>query len=430
MTNSTKPIITVFWHRRDLRTTDNIGLKAALQSEFPVLPLFIFDKEILSELDPKDARVTFIYAEVNKIRQKYEASMGGLFIANDSPIEVWKKLLETYDIREVHFNCDYEPYALQRDKAVQSLLAENNVATFSHKDQVIFHQNDILKKDGTPYTVFTPYKNAWLAAVSEPIQPVHIELDNLLTENQPFPTLSELGFEQSSIHVPPFKLNDLANYAETRDIPALNSTSFLSSHLRFGTVGIRAIFEQIGDSNPTFKSELIWREFFMQILFHFPHVVFDSFKPKYDAIKWRNNEEEFKRWCEGKTGYPMVDAGMRQLNETGLMHNRVRMVTASFLCKHLLIDWRWGEAYFAQKLLDYDLSANNGNWQWAAGTGCDAAPYFRIFNPTEQQKKFDPKFEYVRKWIPEFDSFDYPEPMVDHKFARQRALDTYGAALK
>lgn len=237
--------------------------------------------------------------------------------------------------------------------------------------------------------------------------------------------MSDLEFGESVILVKDFQLSNVENYASLRNLPAEDSTSYLSPHLRFGTVSIRQIIHLLSPKDEVFLSELIWREFFMQIIFHFPKVVSQNFHSKYDRIQWRNKEDEFQLWCQGKTGFPLVDAGMRQLNQTGYMHNRVRLVTASFLCKHLLIDWRWGEAYFAQKLLDYELSSNNGNWQWAAGTGCDAAPYFRVFNPTTQMKKFDKASKYIHTWIPEYGTTDYAKPMVDHAFARARALEVY-----
>jgi deoxyribodipyrimidine photo-lyase len=316
---------------------------------------------------------------------------------------------------------------MARDKEISALLAKKDIPFLSFKDQVIFEESDIVKSDQDPYTVYTPYKNKWLAKFQEdnPIKIKEPKLKNLYTANFPNVTLEDIGFKKSDIQVTDFDLTQLHLYADQRDIPFEDITSYLSPHLRFGTIGIRQLIARIDKKYAVFLSELIWREFFMQILFHFPKVVTQNFRAKYDNIQWRNNKEEFRLWCEGKTGYPMVDAGMRQLNKTGFMHNRVRMITAGFLCKHLLIDWRWGESYFAEKLLDYELSSNNGNWQWAAGTGCDAAPYFRIFNPLSQQKKFDKDYKYVRKWIPEFDSFEYPDPIVEHKFARERALNAY-----
>lgn len=423
--------VAIVWMRRDLRLEDNTALSNALKQDIPVLLLFIFDTNILAELPRNDARINFIYETLHQLNQQLKSYNSSLLIEKGEPLEVWKNLIYKYKITRVFTNKDYEPYAIQRDYSIQQLLQQNNIEFLSFKDQVIFEEDQILKADGTPYTIFTPYKNKWLekwnerkaAPIPLPLQPNYFNVENQ------FPSLEELGFENSPIKVRPWSLENIKNYAAERDIPSLDSTSYLSPHLRFGTASVRQIIPQLQPSDSTFLSELIWREFFMQILFHFPQVLTQSFKSKYDRIPWRNNEQEFQLWCEGKTGYPMVDAGMRQLNATGYMHNRVRMVTASFLCKHLLIDWRWGEAYFAKKLLDYELSSNNGNWQWAAGTGCDAAPYFRVFNPTEQLKKFDPELKYIKKWIPEWGTFDYPNPMLEHSFARNRAIETYKKAL-
>jgi deoxyribodipyrimidine photo-lyase len=427
-----KQKITLFWFRRDLRLEDNTGLFHALQSDFPVIPLFIFDDDILENLPKNDARVSFIYDSLQKINEQLHTIDSSILIKKGKTIEVWKSLLNEYDIQEVFFNKDYEPFAIKRDLAISSSLKENNIESFSFKDHVIFEEKEITKADGLPYTIYTPYKNKWLEKynLSGDVAEYNSELlfDNFAKTHFNFPELSKIGFERSSIKVLPHNLTQIAYYKETRDFPALDSTSYLSPHLRFGSVSIRKLVNWANRKNQTFLSELIWREFFIQILFNFPNVVNHNFKSAYDGIQWRNNEDDFKRWCSGTTGYPMVDAGMRQLNETGYMHNRVRMVVASFLCKHLLINWQWGEAYFAEKLLDFELASNVGNWQWAAGTGCDAAPYFRIFNPEIQQKKFDEKGIYIRKWIPEFD-LGYNEPMIDHAFARDRAIATYKAGI-
>jgi len=417
----------IFWFRRDLRLTDNIGLSKALDGKYKVIPLFIFDSNILDELPRDDARVWFIFNELTKLDQELQKLGSSLLIKYGDPVKIWAEIIDEYDIKEVYFNKDYEPYAIDRDNTIRAFLESKNVIVQSFKDQVIFEENEVVKSDGSCYTVFTPYKNRWLEQFRENPLPVISEpkLKNLESLSSNFPALKKIGFEPSSILVKPFDLDHLDNYSKTRDLPALNGTSNLSVHLRFGTVSIREIVLKVYQKYPVFLNELIWREFFMQILFHYPEVVHQNFRRKYDGIQWRNNENEFQRWCKGETGYPMVDAGMRELNKTGYMHNRVRMITASFLCKHLLVDWRWGEAYFAKKLLDYELSSNNGNWQWAAGTGCDAAPYFRVFNPAEQQKKFDNDFEYIRRWIPELNTFTYPTPIVDHKFARERVLSVY-----
>jgi deoxyribodipyrimidine photo-lyase len=418
--------ISIFWFRRDLRLQDNIGLQKALNGPHPVLPLFIFDSEILDELDNNDARVSFIHDRLNLLNEELKKFSSSLLVLSGKPIEIWQNLMDKHSICKVYANEDYEPYALQRDIEIKEFLGREQIDVNYYKDQVIFAKNDILKPDGKPYTVFTPYKKKWLKNFnakqthSRPLQ----NTSNFIELNYNLPSLAEIGFEKSSIQVKDFQIDELNDYEITRNHPALDQTSYLSPHLRFGTIGIRQVVEKVKE-NEVFLSELIWREFFMQILFHFPHVVHSNYRDKYNGIEWRNNENEFEKWKNGCTGYPIVDAGMRQLNQTGYMHNRVRMIVASFLCKHLLIDWRWGEAYFAEKLLDYELSSNNGNWQWSAGTGCDAAPYFRVFNPTEQTKKFDSELTYIRKWVPELDSFDYPSPMIDHKFARERAIETY-----
>jgi deoxyribodipyrimidine photo-lyase len=427
-----KQEVVFFWFRRDLRLEDNVGLFQALQSQYPVIPLFIFDETILERLPKNDPRVGFIHESLSKIQLQLQEKGKSLLIRKGKPELVWEDLLQEYAIQKVFWNKDYEPNAMQRDAAVTDILQSNRVKVANYKDQVIFEKEEIVKSDGLPYTVYTPFKNKWLEKYRT-IAPV-LEYDavpyfsSFLSSNFAFPSIEDIGFEPSQIKVKPHNLKLVANYHETRDFPALDSTSYLSPHLRFGTVSVRKLVNWAIRKNETFLSELIWREFFMQILYHFPKVQNKNFKSAYDGIQWRNDEADFKRWCEGRTGYPMVDAGMRQLNETGYMHNRVRMVVASFLCKHLLIEWQWGEAYFAEKLLDYEMSSNVGNWQWAAGTGCDAAPYFRVFNPDIQQKKFDEKGIYIRKWIKEFD-LGYGEPMVDHAMARDRAIATYKAGI-
>jgi deoxyribodipyrimidine photo-lyase len=428
--------IHVFWFRRDLRLHDNHALFQALNSGLPVLPVFIFDTEILNRLSSKtDARVSFIYAEIQKMKTELEKFGSSLKIFRTKPSDAFRELTGQYQIQSVFASKDYEPYAKERDNEVGELLEKKGIAFNLYKDHVIFGENEVVKDDGTPYTVFTPYSKKWKQILNEAeIQffPSEKKMENFIkTKPFPFPKLKELGFEKSSISVPQPEISEeiIRNYSKTRDFPAVEGTTRLGVHLRFGTVSIRELTQKAVDWSETFLNELTWRNFFSTILWHFPQVVDKAFKPKYDFIQWRNNEIEFERWCNGETGYPMVDAGMRELNETGFMHNRVRMVTASFLTKHLLIDWRWGEAYFAEKLLDYELASNNGNWQWAAGTGCDAAPYFRIFNSESQQKKFDPKGEYIQKWVPEYGTVKYAQPMVEHKFARERALKVYKAAL-
>lgn len=428
--SDTKQSISIFWFRRDLRLEDNVGLSNALKSGKPVLPIFIFDEQIISELGEEDARISFIHQLLSGINAKLLKLGSGLQIFRGKPLEVFQQLISTYNINAVYLNHDYEPYALNRDAQIKTFLLENGVKCATYKDQVIIEKHEVVKADGSPYTVFTPFKKKWLQQVDlssiEPIQSPKEQ--NWFKIEGGLLSLESLGFKKSGVSVKDYSIKNLTEYEDNRNLPAKDQTSYLSPHLRFGSVGIRTILSYV-KSNSVFVSELIWREFFMQILFHFPDVVEHNFKRKYDGIEWENNSADFDKWCAGETGYPMVDAGMRQLNQTGYMHNRVRMVTASFLCKHLLIDWRWGEAYFATKLLDYELSSNNGNWQWAAGTGCDAAPYFRIFNPIEQLRKFDGQMEYVKKWIPELLSGTYVSPMVDHKFARIRALERYKRGL-
>lgn len=430
-----KPV-SVFWFRRDLRLFDNNGFFQALQSKYEVLPVFIFDKMILDALeDKKDKRVSFIYQTLLNLNEALIKQGSSLFTIYDKPSGAFKTICSVYNVKEVYTNHDYEPYAIERDKDIHDYLQSKNIPFLTFKDQVIFEKSEILKPDGTPYSIFTPYSRIWKKKLEEKkikTYPSEILKHRILKSKQiNFPSLSEMGFENVDINIPPAKVNKkiIAEYDKTRNIPSLNGTSKLSIHLRFGTVSIRKLARIASELNETWLNELIWRDFFMMILFHYPHNVSESFKKKYDKINWRNNEKEFEMWCMGETGFPIVDAGMRELNETGFMHNRVRMIVASFLTKDLLIDWRWGEAYFAEKLLDYELSSNNGNWQWAAGSGCDAAPYFRIFNPSEQAKKFDPEFLYIKKWIKNF-SPGYLEPIVDHKIARERALRKFKMALK
>ncbi|MCM8534142.1 MAG: DNA photolyase family protein [Lentisphaeraceae bacterium] len=426
-----------FWFRRDLRFEDNHGLYQALKDNDEVLPVFIFDPKILDQLtDKKDKRVDFIHQTLNEMDAKLrEMGHAGILIVHGDVKAYWQKIIKMYEIETIYCNSDYESAATKRDWGVDELANSMGARFETFKDQVIFEEEDILKADGSPYTVFTPYKKRWLENYTpEHSKPFESEklLDKMWKGKLPEPyTLKRLGFEKTDLDIPKQNINfkTLKDYDETRDFPALDSTSRLSIHLRFGTVSPRALVSKAQETNQTWLSELIWREFFMMILYHFPESEKREFKEKYSAVPWRHDEEDFKKWCFGQTGYPMVDAGMRELNATGFMHNRVRMVVASFLVKHLLIDWRWGERYFAKKLLDYDLSANVGNWQWAAGCGCDAAPYFRVFNPESQMKKFDKNQEYIKKWVPEYGTLKYAQPMIDHKEGRQRALDTYGEAL-
>ncbi len=431
-----KKEISVFWHRRDLRNFDNAGLFHALKQNKNVLPLFIFDTDILNDLeDKKDARVNFIYKEIVHLKASYEKLDSSLLVKFGKPIDIWKELVNEFNLRAVYSNRDYEPYAQNRDKLVYELLKSKKIEFQGYKDHVIFEKNEVVKNDRTPYTVYTPYSKIWLAKISAfylssyPVSKYHSSL--FKTKPLELPTLKEIGFKKNEMNFPARKspLEIIKKYHLSRDIPSVNGTSQLSIHLRFGTISIRELAREAKKLNVKFLNELIWRDFYQCILFHFPHTVHACFKPKYNHIPWRNDETQFKQWCIGQTGYPLVDAGMRQLNETGYMHNRVRMVVSSFLTKHLLIDWRWGETYFAKKLLDYDLASNIGGWQWAAGCGCDAAPYFRVFNPSLQAKRFDPEFIYIKKWVPEFGTNKYIEPIVEHEFARKRILEVFKKAL-
>jgi deoxyribodipyrimidine photo-lyase len=426
--------IAIFWFRRDLRLEDNVGLHHALRSGFPVLPIFIFDEDILGKLENKnDRRVDYFHQALLSINETLQVHHSKLCTYHGKPLEVFKMLNEHYDIQSVFCNRDYEPQAIKRDTGIFEFFKTKNIPFKAYKDQVIFDQSDILKNDGTPYTVYSPYAKKWIRALREDDYKSYlVDLKNFFHHSYSgILSLGEIGFEKTEIvfQKPILDAAIIDEYEKHRNYPALQRTTQLGIALRFGTISIRKCVAFALEHNQTWLSELIWREFFMQILYHFPIVVHHAFKPKYDFIEWRNNEVEFKKWCEGKTGYPIVDAGMRQLNQTGYMHNRVRMIVASFLCKHLLIDWRWGEAYFAEELNDYDLSANNGNWQWAAGCGCDAAPYFRIFNPVTQTEKFDKNLEYIKKWVTELGTDDYLKPMVEHSFARERALQAYSKAI-
>ena len=433
--NSNTPIV-LFWFRRDLRLDDNAGLYEALKQNMNVLPIFLFDSEILNKLDNKqDARVHFIHHQLTVLQQQLSALGSSIMVKLGKPKEIFESLAQQYIIKAVYTNHDYEPYAIKRDHEIAELLRSKGISFHSFKDQVVFEKDEVTKDDLKPYTVFTPYMKKWKSKLTTNHlmpHPTQNYYNNFFqTAAIPLPTLADIGFLPSSIDFPGSEIIPavIQDYSEQRDIPSIKGTSRLSVHLRFGTVSIRSLVAQAQRLNEKWLNELIWREFYMMILYHFPHVVNRAFKPAYDRIPWSNNETHFKLWCEGKTGYPIVDAGMRELNRTGFMHNRVRMITASFLTKHLLIDWRWGEAYFAKKLLDFELSSNNGGWQWSASSGCDAAPYFRVFNPYEQTKKFDPQLKYIKQWIPEFDELNYIKPIVDHKFARERVLSTYKKAL-
>lgn len=427
--------VSICWLRRDLRLTDNAALYHAFQSNFPVLLVFIFDVNILDKLENKaDRRVAFIHECLQDIQKLLLENKSSLEVFHSSPVQAFKSLFSDYEVKEIFTNTDYEPYAIARDAEIKKFAESNRASFFSFKDQVIFEKSEVLKQDGNPYTVYSPYSKSWknlLQQESITTFPSEKYAGRLFqTKPKQLPSLSSLGFKEikSNISKPEIDKDLITHYALTRDLPSIAGTTHLGVHLRFGTLSIRNLVLKSRQWSETFLNELIWREFFMMIVYHFPEVENNSFHKKYDRVHWRNNEREFELWCAGKTGFPLVDAGMRQLNETGWMHNRVRMVVASFLTKDLLIDWRWGEAYFASKLLDYELASNNGNWQWAAGTGCDAAPYFRIFNPVLQRKKFDPEGLYIRQWIKNYDSYNCP-PIVDHHLARKRALEAYQKAL-
>ena len=432
-----KDPINIFWFRRDLRIDDNVGFYKALHGKHPVLPVFIFDTEILDELPKDDARVTFIFETLQKLRKSLQQEESSIAIYCGKPKAIFKQLISEYNVRNVITNRDYEPYATERDKNIEEFLSEENIGFYMYKDQVIFEKEEVVKGDGDPYIVYTPYMKVWKEKFRNDyelkIYYTSQVLNNLYKNTRlPNLSLSDIGFEKSKIKVPDYDVTPttIQEYEARRNYPAQDATSHLGPHLRFGTVSIRKMIKKaIAEKNEVFWQELIWREFFMQILWHFPKTVNNAFKSKYDRIEWRNNKKEFTKWQNGETGYPLVDAGMRQLKATGYMHNRVRMLVASFLCKHLLIDWRWGEAYFAEKLLDYEQSSNIGNWQWAAGSGVDAAPYFRIFNPTTQIEKFDKEKKYIKQWVEDYDTKSYPEPIVDHKDARERCLKVYKSAV-
>ena len=429
--------INVFWFRRDLRLEDNAALWKALKSDTPVLPIFIFDRDILSKLeDSADPRVSFLHRTIASLDQQLKELGSSLKVFYSHPEAAMHELSIAFNVKQVFFNRDYEPYALQRDLKVASFWKGKGVKVIGAKDHVIFEKNEVVKGDGTPYLVYSPYAKAWRKLfTNNHSQPYlnHVYFENFLKwKGVEVISLSDMGFNPTQIELPQPKIHSdiISKYDETRNFPSnKRSTTRLGLHLRFGTISIRQVAREAQELNDTFLSELIWRDFFQMALYFFPESREKSIKPKYDAIPWVNNELHFNAWCEGKTGYPMVDAGMRELNSTGYMHNRVRMVVASFLTKHLLIDWRWGEAYFAEKLLDFDLASNIGGWQWASGSGLDAAPYFRVFNPTTQLEKFDKQHVYVKRWIPELETDYYPDPIVDHKWARERCLSTYKQAL-
>lgn len=426
----------VFWHRRDLRTFDNAGLYKALKENSGVQPIFIFDTNILDELPKDDQRVLFIHQEIEKIRKNYQEEGSDLKVYHGDPINIFEKLIEENKIDKVYANRDYEPYAKDRDQKIYRFLKKNDIDFIGSKDHVIFEKDEVLKDDGDPYRVFTPYMKTWKSNLKDyhfKSYPTNKYFKNLkeVSEKEDLITLKEMGFEdEQKVDFPSRDVQDktIKEYGDKRDIPAIQGTTRVSLHLRFGTISIRELARK-AEKNEKYLNELIWRDFYQMIIHHFPNSATESFKKKYDNIPWDNNKDYFNAWCNGKTGYPIVDAGMRELNQTGFMHNRVRMIVASFLTKHLLIDWRWGEAYFAEKLLDYELASNVGGWQWAASSGVDAQPYFRVFNPESQRKKFDKDYKYIKKWVEEFETDDYPSPIVEHKKAREKAIDTYKNAV-
>ena len=424
----------IHWFRRDLRLEDNAALSAATHHGAEVVPVFIFDKAILEKLeDEDDSRVSFIHDTLANIQHRLRGLGSDIRVYHGSVSECWEQIVREWQPRAVFTNEDYEPYARERDSEVREHLSHSEIEFHQFKDHVVFHKDEVVKDNGQPYTVYTPYRKKWMSLFTKDlIEEKPVDLGQMAKlKARELISLEELGFRRSEIQVPPADTSEslLKNYAKTRDLPAVQGTTHISTHLRFGTVSTRACYRKAWDDSETWVGELIWRSFFSQLLYHFPHVVENEFKPKYKHIPWRNEEEEFQKWTDGKTGIPIVDAGMRELAQTGFMHNRVRMICASFLTKNLLIDWRWGEAWFARKLTDYDLASNNGNWQWAAGCGADAAPYFRVFNPETQREKFDPEWKYVKRWVPEYGTWEYPRPMVDLKATRKRCIDTFKAAL-
>jgi len=424
----------IHWFRRDLRLEDNAALAAATHHGAEVVPVFIFDQAILEKLEDKDdSRVSFIHDTLTGIQQQLRGSGSDIRVYHGSVLDCWKQIVKEWQPQAVFTNEDYEPYARERDSEVRELLSQSGIGFHQFKDHVVFHKDEVVKDNGEPYTVYTPYRKKWMSLFKKDlIEEKAVDLGQMATlEAKELISFEEMGFHRSEIQIPPANTSEsiLKNYAKTRDLPAVQGTTHISTHLRFGTVSTRGCYRKAWDTSETWIGELIWRSFFSQLLYHFPHVVGSEFKPKYKHIPWRNDEAEFRKWTDGKTGIPIVDAGMRELAQTGFMHNRVRMICASFLTKNLLIDWRWGEAWFARKLTDFDLASNNGNWQWAAGCGADAAPYFRVFNPETQREKFDPEWKYVKKWVPEFGTWEYPRPMVDLKATRKRCIDTFKAAL-
>ena len=434
MQHSTSPVIAV-WLRRDLRLFDNHALyKALLRAEkeqAKVLPVFIFDRDILDKLEDKDdRRVNFLHNHLTTLKAGLQIEHKDICIMYGDVIDVWSSLIKDHSISAIYCNHDDEPYAKVRDQKVRDMAENQGIDWKDFKDHLIFERDEVTKDDGKPYTVFTPYSKKWRKRLEDegiPSYPSENHLQHLLDFTKATPSLESMGFQSKELTFPENTAENqvLKDYYERRNFPSLKGTTRLGIHLRFGTISIRQLLKQSEDTTSfTFTRELIWRDFYAQILSHFPHVAERAFRPAYDEIAWRNSEEDFDKWCKGETGYSLVDAGMKELLTTGFMHNRVRMLVASFLTKHLLIDWRWGEAWFARHLLDFDLASNNGGWQWASGSGTDAAPYFRIFNPITQADKFDKDGKYRDQFNPGWRDGKFPM-MVDHKMARERALNTY-----
>lgn len=417
--------INVFWFRKDLRLEDNTGLIEALKSGKNVQCIFIYDKSYFGN---NVRRKSFIYERLNLINDKLNEFGAYLEVLEGDFFSKFKELNQKWAISSIFYNKVYDKEVLSVENSVRKFCSQNYIKVNDFKDDLIFEPKEIVKDDRTPYAVYTAFKNKWLYKLSK-LEFKNADINELASsfrKSEP-KKRNDLKLSETKHLVKPYDLSDKikTNYANDRDFPARQATSNLSVHLRFGTVSIRNIVKQVYNSE-VLLSEIIWREFFTSIYYHFPLNKSESFKKQYDNIQWLNSKKEFEMWCNGQTGYSLVDAGMHELNETGAMHNRVRMVVASFLVKHLLIDWRWGEAYFADKLTDYDQAINNGNWQWVAGCGCDAAPYFRVFNPILQAKKFDPENIYVNKW----NAGNTSKPIIEHKFARERCLHTFKQALK
>ena len=438
--------IALHWFRADLRLSDNTALHAAVSDADVVIPIFIFDPRILTAPDTGAPIVGFMLECLRSLADGIEAAGGKLIFRHGAIEKEIGALLDETKAHALYYNRDYEPGARTRDTAVEALARSRGVEVRSYKDGVLHEPDEVLKPDGTPYRVFTPYSQAWRARARLPVLPT-VKFKRPVGFNYPrgiaLPTVKDLGFNVE-IKLPPggelaardrlkaFATGDALQYGRMRDFPAAEGTSRLSPHLRLGTLSPRTVLaavEKNAANHPssakdahTFTNELIWRDFYRQILWHYPHVAGASYKEEYNDLKWENNERLFNAWCAGRTGFPIVDAGMRQLNTTGWMHNRVRMIVAMFLTKDLLISWQWGERYFMQKLIDADLASNNGGWQWSASTGTDAQPYFRIFNPIAQAEKFDPEGVYIRHYVPEVDTRDYPRPIVDHSVQRLKAM--------